>query len=177
MELRHLRYFVGVGEEQHFGRAAERLHIAQPALSRQIKDLEKEIGFPLFERLPRGVRLSAAGKLFLEDARGILGEVQEARRRAERVDRSEQGRIEGRIRQAPVVEESEVPSPSDALRELLVAEFVTEHHRRMDVSQDEDPEDQGEVACQSEVRWDWSLGRLPPGRVGVGVSRLLRARG
>ena len=73
MELRHLRYFVGVGEEQHFGRAAERLHIAQPALSRQIQDLEKEIGFPLFERLPRGVKLSAAGKLFLEDARRILG--------------------------------------------------------------------------------------------------------
>src|SRR5438309_11671747 len=78
MELRHLRYFVGVGEEQHFGRAAERLHIAQPALSRQIQDLEKEIGVPLFERLPRGVRLSAAGRLFLEDSRRILAEVQEA---------------------------------------------------------------------------------------------------
>lgn len=85
MELRHLRYFVGVGEEQHFGRAAVRLHIAQPALSRQIQDLEKEVGFPLFDRLPRGVKLSAAGKLFLEDARRILGEVQEATRRAQRV--------------------------------------------------------------------------------------------
>src|SRR6266849_5404269 len=82
MELRHLRYFVGVGEEQHFGRAAERLHIAQPALSRQIQDLEKEIGCALFERLPRGVKLSAAGKLFLEDSRRILAEVQEAARRA-----------------------------------------------------------------------------------------------
>src|ERR1700691_5990414 len=85
MELRHLRYFVGVGEEQHFGRAAERLHVAQPALSRQIQDLEKEIGFPLFERLPRGVKLSAAGKLFLEDSRRILAEVQEAAARANRV--------------------------------------------------------------------------------------------
>jgi len=85
MELRHLRYFVGVGEEQHFGRAAERLHVAQPALSRQIQDLEREIGFPLFDRLPRGAKLSAAGKLFLEDARRILAEVQEATRRAERV--------------------------------------------------------------------------------------------
>ena len=93
MELRHLRYFVGVGEEQHFGRAAERLHIAQPALSRQIQDLEKEIGFPLFERLPRGVKLSAAGKLFLEDARRILGEVQEATRRAERAATGKAGTL------------------------------------------------------------------------------------
>ena len=85
MELRHLRYFVGVAEEQHFGRAAERLHVAQPALSRQIQNLEKEMGFLLFDRLPRGVRLSAAGKLFLADARRILQDVDEAKRRAERI--------------------------------------------------------------------------------------------
>jgi DNA-binding transcriptional LysR family regulator len=85
MELRHLRYFVAVGEEQHFGRAASRLHIAQPPLSRQIQDLEKEMGFHLFDRLPRGVRLSAAGKLFLSDARRILQDVDEAKRRAERI--------------------------------------------------------------------------------------------
>jgi DNA-binding transcriptional LysR family regulator len=93
MELRHLRYFVGVGEEQHFGRAAERLRIAQPALSRQIQDLEKEIGFRLFERLPRGVKLSSAGKLFLEDTRRILAEVQEATRRAERVASGKAGTL------------------------------------------------------------------------------------
>ena len=85
MELRHLRYFVGVGEEQHFGRAAERLRIAQPALSRQIQDLERELGFALFDRLPRGVRLNAAGSLFLADARRILQDVAEAKRRAERI--------------------------------------------------------------------------------------------
>ena len=93
MELRHLRYFVGVGEEQHFGRAAERLHVAQPALSRQIQDLEKEIGFPLFERLPRGVRLSAAGGLFLEDARRILADVEDAVRRAGQVARGLAGTL------------------------------------------------------------------------------------
>jgi DNA-binding transcriptional LysR family regulator len=85
MELRHLRYFVGVGEEQHFGRAAERLHIAQPALSRQIRDLEREIGFALFDRLSRGVRLNAAGRSFLTDARHILQDIQEAKVRAERI--------------------------------------------------------------------------------------------
>ena len=85
MELRHLRYFVAVGEEQHFGRAASRLHIAQPPLSRQIQDLEREMGFTLFDRLPRGVRLSAAGTLFLGDARRILQDVDEAKRRAERI--------------------------------------------------------------------------------------------
>jgi DNA-binding transcriptional LysR family regulator len=85
MELRHLRYFVGVGEEQHFGRAAERLHIAQPALSRQIRDLERELGFALFDRLPRGVRLNAAGKLLLTDARRILQDVADAKVRAERI--------------------------------------------------------------------------------------------
>src|SRR3984957_398777 len=93
MELRHLRYFVSVGEEQHFGRAAARLHVAQPALSRQIQDLENELGFMLFERLPRGVRLSAAGKLFLNDARRILQDVDEAKRRAERVATGKAGTL------------------------------------------------------------------------------------
>jgi len=93
MELRHLRYFVAVGEEQHYGRASRRLHVAQPALSRQIQDLEEEVGFKLFERLPRGVRLSAAGKLFLEDARRILLEINEAAARAARVARGQSGTL------------------------------------------------------------------------------------
>jgi DNA-binding transcriptional LysR family regulator len=93
MELRHLRYFIGVGEEQHFGRAAGRLHIAQPALSRQIRDLEREVGFLLFERLPRGVRLSEAGKVFLSDARRILQDVDDAKRRAERIALGQAGTL------------------------------------------------------------------------------------
>src|SRR6202051_2108182 len=101
MELRHLRYFVAVGEEQHFGRAAERLHIAQPALSRQIQDLEREMGFVLFDRLPRGVRLNAAGKLFLTDARRILHDVDEAKLRAERIALGKAGTL--RIGCAPPV--------------------------------------------------------------------------
>jgi DNA-binding transcriptional LysR family regulator len=93
MELRHLRYFVAVGEEQHYGRAAERLRIAQPALSRQIQDLEEEIGVKLFDRLPRGIKISAAGASFLEDARRILQQVHEATMRAGRVARGQSGTL------------------------------------------------------------------------------------
>src|SRR5690349_916172 len=93
MELRHLRYFVAVGEEQHYGRASRRLRLAQPALSRQIQNLEEEVGFKVFDRLPRGVKLSAAGKLFLEDARRILQAVSEARARAARVARGQLGTL------------------------------------------------------------------------------------
>jgi len=93
MELRHLRYFVAVGEEQHYGHAAQRLRVAQPALSRQIQDLEDEIGFKLFERLPRGVKISVAGKSFLEDARRILKEVNEATTRAARVANGQSGTL------------------------------------------------------------------------------------
>src|SRR5580765_4416541 len=93
MELRHLRYFVWVGEEQHYGRAARRLRVAQPALSRQIQDLEEELGFKLFERLPRGVKLTAAGRLFLEDARRVLQELNEAAARAARVASGRSGTL------------------------------------------------------------------------------------
>jgi DNA-binding transcriptional LysR family regulator len=91
MELRHLRYFVAVGEDEHFGRAAERLRVAQPALSRQVQDLEREIGFKLFDRLSRGVKLTSAGKLFLEDARRILQHVNDAIERARRVAHGQSG--------------------------------------------------------------------------------------
>jgi DNA-binding transcriptional LysR family regulator len=93
MELRHLRYFVAVGEEQHYGRAARRLRVAQPALSRQIQDLEREIGFRLFDRLPRGVKISEAGKLFLNDARRILQEVNDATARAKRIAFGQSGTL------------------------------------------------------------------------------------
>ena len=85
MEMRQLRYFVAVGEEQHYGRAAQRLRVAQPALSRQIQNLEEEIGFELFERLPRGVKITDAGKFFLNAARRTLQEVNDATARAKRV--------------------------------------------------------------------------------------------
>ncbi|WIX98235.1 LysR substrate-binding domain-containing protein [Amycolatopsis mongoliensis] len=78
MELRHLRYFVTIAEEQNFRRAARRLHVSQSPLSRQMKDLEEEMHVELFEPDGRGIRLTAAGKVFAEKARGVLADVDAA---------------------------------------------------------------------------------------------------
>ena len=92
IELRHLRYFMAVAEELHFGRAAERLGMAQPPLSQQIKSLETLVGFPLFERRPQ-VRLTIAGEALLEVARRTLAQVEEGLERTRRAGRGEVGKI------------------------------------------------------------------------------------
>lgn len=81
MELRHLRYFVAVAENLSFRQAAEKLHMAQPPLSSQIKSLENELGVRLFERNTRSVRLTHAGQVFLQDVRSLLASSAEAQRR------------------------------------------------------------------------------------------------
>jgi len=78
MELRHLRYFVVVAEEQNATRAAARLHVSQPPLSRQIRDLEAELGVELFRRTAKSLALTEAGKIFLNEARAILLRVDQA---------------------------------------------------------------------------------------------------
>src|SRR5690606_10752531 len=90
MDLRRLRYFIAAAEEENFHRAAARLHIAQPALSKQIALLEGELGCELFLRQRGGVRLSAVGGLLLEDARRILREVELA---VERVRQAAAGQL------------------------------------------------------------------------------------
>jgi DNA-binding transcriptional LysR family regulator len=77
MELRHLRYFLAVAETLHFSKAAERLGIAQPPLSQQIKRLEQIVGHRLFDRTTRGVNLTLSGQLLAERARGTLEKVQD----------------------------------------------------------------------------------------------------
>src|ERR671916_752496 len=92
-DFRGLRYFVAVAEELHFTRAAERMYIAQPALSEQIKRLEGELGVELLRRTTRRVELTAAGEEFLARARRILQEADEALAEATRAARGETGSI------------------------------------------------------------------------------------
>jgi DNA-binding transcriptional LysR family regulator len=89
VELRHLRYFVAVAEMENVSRAALKLHVSQPALSRQIRDLEDEIGFCLLERTAKSVRLTEAGRAFLDDARALLQNADEAVTKARAVASAE----------------------------------------------------------------------------------------
>jgi LysR family transcriptional regulator, benzoate and cis,cis-muconate-responsive activator of ben and cat genes len=82
MELRHLRYFVAVAEEENVSRAALKLHVSQPGISRQIHDLEDELGFQLFERSAKSVRLTGAGKVFLTEAKSVLQHADDAVKKA-----------------------------------------------------------------------------------------------
>jgi len=93
MELRHLRYFVAVAEELHFGRAAKRLYIAQPPLSQQIQQLEEELEVSLFKRTNRRVELTDAGQAFLDEAYKILDHVEQAKSLAQRTARGEVGKL------------------------------------------------------------------------------------
>ncbi|OJH42700.1 LysR family transcriptional regulator [Cystobacter ferrugineus] len=93
MELRHVRYFLAVAEEENFTRAAVRVGIGQPPLSQQIRALERELGTPLFRRLPHGAQLTEAGEAFLPEARAMLAQAERAVRAAQRAARGEVGQL------------------------------------------------------------------------------------
>jgi len=93
IDIKHLRYFAMLAETLHFGRAAQRLHLSQPALSRQIAALEGELGVVLFERGTRAVALSAAGRRFADDARALLAGLEQAARNAQAAAQGEQGAL------------------------------------------------------------------------------------
>lgn len=115
MELRHLRYFIAVAEELHFGRAAERLGISQPPLSQQIQALEEEIGARLFERTNRRVELTDAGRLFLDESSQVLAQVDKAVLLARRAHLGELGELKiGFTSSAPFT--STIPSSIHAFR-------------------------------------------------------------
>jgi DNA-binding transcriptional LysR family regulator len=114
MELRHLRYFIAVAEEQNVTHAAARLHVSQPPLTRQIQDLEHELGVKLFERTGRSIRLSVHGRAFLDEARQILGKVDDAISRVRRMDSHPRGEIH--LGYAPTPTQQILPSILSAVK-------------------------------------------------------------
>jgi DNA-binding transcriptional LysR family regulator len=120
MELRHLRYFIAVAEELHFGRAAQALGISQPPLSQQIQALEHEVGARLFERTNRRVELSQAGRLFLDEARLVLAQVDKAADVARRAQLGQLGELKiGFTSSAPF--NSSIPQAIFAFRQAFPA--------------------------------------------------------
>jgi DNA-binding transcriptional LysR family regulator len=94
MELRHLRYFIAVAEAENVSRAALKLHVSQPGLSRQVRDLEDELGFPLLERSGKSVRLTDAGRVFLSEAKSVMQRAEEAVQAARAVATGKRGEIQ-----------------------------------------------------------------------------------
>ncbi|PYK02745.1 MAG: LysR family transcriptional regulator, partial [Verrucomicrobia bacterium] len=134
MELRHLRYFLAVGEALNFTKAAAQLRVAQPALSRQVQDLEDEIGVDLLKRSPRGVTLTAEGKLFLEEVRELLKRADESVEKVRALARGEYGELHVGYAPSPTVEilppalaafQKAVPRVKVLLHDLSSDELVT----------------------------------------------------
>src|SRR5438046_5777388 len=104
MDRRHLRYFLAVGEALNFTKAAAQLRVAQPALSRQVQDLEDEIGVDWMKRSPRGVTLTAEGKLFLDEVRELLKRADESVEKVRALARGEYGELHIGYAPSPTVE-------------------------------------------------------------------------
>src|SRR6266850_1147792 len=134
MELRHLRYFLAVAEALNFTRAAAQLRIAQPALSRRVQDLEEEIGVDLLRRSPRGVTLTAEGKLFLDEVRELLKRADDSVEKVRALARGEYGELHVGYAPSPTVEilppaltafQKAVPRVKVLLHDLSSDELIT----------------------------------------------------
>ena len=136
VELRHLRYFVAVAEMENVSRAALKLHVSQPALSRQIRDLEDELGFSLLERTAKSVRLTDAGRAFLDNARALLQNADEAVTKARAVASAEPTELHVGYSPTPTAEILPIIlrafSASDAKRPRQIARLEPHRHFRWD---------------------------------------------
>ena len=133
MELRHLRYFVAVAEEENVSRAALKLHVSQPALSRQIRDLEEELGFFLLKRSAKSVHLTDAGRAFLTESRSVLQRVEEAVETARKIALGASGELHVGYAMTPTVHilpqtlrafQAELPNVRVKLHDLSTEEML-----------------------------------------------------
>jgi LysR family transcriptional regulator, benzoate and cis,cis-muconate-responsive activator of ben and cat genes len=134
MELRHLRYFIAAAEEENVSRAALKLHVSQPALSRQIRDLEDELRFPLFERTAKSVRLTDAGRTFFAEARDVLKRAEDAISKARAIATGGRGELHVGYAPSPTARilpatlrafQSRLPKVRVRLHDLSSEEMVT----------------------------------------------------
>jgi DNA-binding transcriptional LysR family regulator len=161
MELRHLRYFVTVAEELHFGRAAKRLNMSQPPLSRQIQELEEELGFPLFIREHHKVELTGAGLVYLDQVKRILDQLDVARQDAIAVARGRRGRL--RIGYGVHLPEGYLPR--------VVAAYSAERHVDIDILEAPSPR---VLQMLHEKAVDVAFVMAPFDRTGLVVRELMR---
>lgn len=134
MELRHLRYFVAVAEAENVSRAALTLHVSQPAVSRQIRDLEEELGFALLERSAKSVRLTEAGRTFLEESRAVLQRAEDAVQAARAIATGGRGELHVGYAMTPTVRilpaalrafQAKLPKVRVKLHDLSTEEMLT----------------------------------------------------
>ncbi len=163
MELHQLRYFVTVAQEGTFTRAAERLYLAQPSLSEQIRKLEGELGCPLFERLGRTLAVTSAGEALLPHAQRILFEVEQARLRVQDVRGLRRGRLSIGV----------LPSAGARLLPRFLAEF-RRRHPRVDVVLREDNVSAELEDLVNSGFLDLAIIRLPARRPGLAARLLVR---
>lgn len=181
MDLRHLRYFAAVAEERHFGRAARRLHMAQPPLSRQIQALEDELGFPLFERTSRRVEITSAGAVLLVHVRRLFEQLDGAVYAARRAHLGETGRIAvgylSSLVYSGITELLRSFRERHPLVELVLREMGPQEQidalkqRRLDVGFVRGPLDDGELMAER-VRREPLMVALPVGHRLAGRRRL-----